>query len=101
MAAYYDALALSGTTPRETVLVCVEKAAPYDVAVWQLDGEPLAMGREQYRSALKTLAECLASGEWPGRFPALQQFDVPGWAYPDVEREADSYDDEQEDSFDE
>jgi hypothetical protein len=92
MAAYHDGLELLGHKASETVLVCVEKSAPYDVAVWQLDGEPLEMGREQYRAALRDLAECRASGEWPGRFPELRQFEVPGWAYPEVERAIDDDD---------
>lgn len=101
MAMYRDGLELIGTAPTETVLVVVESSEPHDVAVYMLDGEPLEFGREQYRMCLDRLAGCRMSGEWHGRAPEPVQFDVPAWAYPDVERAANNYDDETEDGYDE
>lgn len=46
--------------------LCVESAAPYLVAVHRAAEAWVIRGRDAYRSALDTYAECLASGVWPG-----------------------------------
>ena len=33
---------------------------------------------------LDLLAECEASGEWPGRYPEAVILDAPGWYFPDA-----------------
>lgn len=62
------------------VLVAVEKSAPYDVGVFELDTEALDVGKRRWRKWLDRLAECLAADKWPGRYDSIQQFSLPSWA---------------------
>jgi PDDEXK-like domain of unknown function (DUF3799) len=47
-------------------LIWVEKSPPYCVRAQQLKDEDIARGMKQNRVALRTFADCLASGVWPG-----------------------------------
>lgn len=47
-------------------LVWVEKNPPYCVRAQQLRDEDISRGARQNRVALRTFADCLASGVWPG-----------------------------------
>lgn len=85
MAMYYDGLTILGREPQETVLYAVEPSAPYDTAIWILPDEALDLGREQYRQALRRLAECRASDRWPGQVPTPTVLTLPSWAWPDDE----------------
>lgn len=65
------------------VIVAAETSAPHDVVVYVLDEETLAVGREEYRSALKRLAECTESQQWPGLAGGVEQLlQLPRWALP-------------------
>jgi hypothetical protein len=56
---------LSGESP-PWLWLCAESAPPYLVAVHAAAEAWLIRGRDAYRRALRTYAECQASGEWPG-----------------------------------
>lgn len=58
-------------------LIAVEATAPHDVAVYELDDVVMAAARARRRGYLTRLAECEASGVWPGQVPALEPLDVP------------------------
>jgi hypothetical protein len=47
-------------------LIWVEKTPPYCVRVTTIKDDDLARGAQQNRIALRTFADCLASGVWPG-----------------------------------
>lgn len=47
-------------------LVWVESSPPHSVRVQQLKDEDLARGTKMNRVALRTFAECLSTGVWPG-----------------------------------
>ena len=49
----------------DCLLVFVEKAPPYAVALVQLDEEALYQARCINRGAIDTFAKCLETGEWP------------------------------------
>lgn len=64
-------------------LVFTEKTPPHCARVVTLKGSDLARGAQQNRAALRTFAECLKTGEWPG--PGGVQSDaefmeLPAWA---------------------
>jgi hypothetical protein len=61
------------------LLVFQETSAPYLVHVVELDDTWLAMGEERNRRALRTFAECTASGHWPG-FESITLSTPPRWA---------------------
>jgi hypothetical protein len=46
--------------------LCVETSAPHLIGIHRAAEAWLIRGRELYRQALRTWAECEASGEWPG-----------------------------------
>jgi hypothetical protein len=78
--------AITGRLPLMVEIV-VESAAPHAVAVYRIPEHVLERGRQEYRAALATLAECEASGIWPGPVEGEVEFDLPGWAYPEDESE--------------
>ena len=70
--------------PAEHVLIAVEKAAPYDIAIFQLDADAIAVGAEKRAELLATLAECEQTGRWPGRHPepvTLDGSNLPPWIF--------------------
>ena len=79
---YYDGFErITGCKPAMVEIV-VESAAPHAVAVYRIPDHVLERGRQEYRDALTTLAQCETSGVWPGPVVGEVEFDLPGWAYP-------------------
>lgn len=89
---YTDGLkALTGNTPRFW-FVFIEENPPHMILV--ADGHScyderdaatnplgyLQIGREQYKQALKTVADCQASGEWEGYPIEPMEMCIPKWA---------------------
>jgi PDDEXK-like domain of unknown function (DUF3799)/LAGLIDADG-like domain len=65
------------------LFVVQEKAPPYEVAVYELDGESLWAGAERNQRARRIYARCVAAGEWPGYQPGEEKIttiSVPRWA---------------------
>ena len=71
-------------TDRElpAVMIAVEPAAPHDVAVYAIMDEALFAGEEEVEELLALLKECRATDSWRGRFSAVQELDLPRYAYP-------------------
>ncbi|HEY3494779.1 MAG TPA: PD-(D/E)XK nuclease-like domain-containing protein [Polyangiaceae bacterium] len=67
---------------RGAVLIAAESVAPFDVVVYELEDEPLGVGRELYEQALVRLVECERTGSWPGISPDILPFKLPKWASP-------------------
>lgn len=67
--------------------VVVEKAAPYEVAVFQLTEQWVDMGRAKAAAARRLFAEATASGVWPGYDTAPTFLAPPAWAV--IEHELD------------
>jgi hypothetical protein len=65
----------------ETFLtIAVESARPYAVAVYPASPELIDAGRRRIRSAMETLADCIASGKWLGYGDQiLDPIDLPHW----------------------
>lgn len=64
-------------------LICVEHNAPHDVCVVDPEESSLDMGRELVMRLLEKVAECRASGKWPGRYETRQLIALPAWAFDD------------------
>jgi hypothetical protein len=62
------------------VFIAVEKTAPYAVAVYELDAEAMAAGDELRLRDLRMIADCRATGEWPGYGDDCQSLSLPKWA---------------------
>lgn len=72
-----------GWEPARILIVAVESAPPFDLAVYQLDSQAVEAGEALVDSLLARVAECEASGQWPGAHPEVETLDVPGWYYGD------------------
>ena len=70
-------------------LVVVESARPFEVVVYTLDELTLGAGLEECRGLLRRVAECRASGKWPGRFDGETTLNLPNWAFNNDEDSAD------------
>ena len=65
-ALYTDVLEANGHIVEGFVFIAVEKNPPYAVAVYVIEDEDIARGREKYLENLKTWRECKATNKWPG-----------------------------------
>lgn len=54
-----------GVAP-STYLIAVENVQPHDVCVYRVGGDSVEVGRRKVDEWMATLAECMASGQWPG-----------------------------------
>lgn len=61
------------------VLIPVEKAPPYDVAVYEIGDQSLDVANSEIDDMLKLLRECQERDEWPGAYPGLGIVDLPRW----------------------
>lgn len=79
-AAHYCTLANANNMAVERFYwIAVEKAAPFAVAVYEPSEEVLARGYRLAEAALKRVAECCESSEWPG-YPSSAVLQYPAWA---------------------
>ena len=79
---YLDGLAAHGDDLEGNfTFVVQEKTYPYAVACYVIADEAIALGRSQYKKALRTFSECQDSGLWPGYEENITYIDVPKWAY--------------------
>lgn len=82
-AMYVDAVkALTGRW-RPYYIVAVEKAEPFDVAVYEIGGDVLEIGRSQYTDNLRKVKDCRRTGIWPGVCSGVQSLEMPHWFYTD------------------
>jgi hypothetical protein len=65
-----------------TVEIVVEAKPPHAVAVYAIVDDVMEQGRDDYAQLLDRLAECEASGLWPGPVDGEQVLSLPSWAYP-------------------
>lgn len=72
--------AATGDRPDAFMFLAVEKEAPYAVAFYYADDDMIEAGRRECRAALRTYAECLNSGKWPGYLDRLMPLGLPRWA---------------------
>jgi exodeoxyribonuclease VIII len=62
------------------ITIAVEKTRPFAVAVYPLSGALIAAGQRRIEAAMTLLAECEASGVWPGYGDLVQEpIELPGW----------------------
>jgi hypothetical protein len=78
---YLDAARAAGLDAKRVVIVCASKKEPIDVLVRPVDAALLDEGREAYERALQRIAECTASGDWPGMSEDEEvPLKLPPWA---------------------
>ena len=70
-----------GWVPQRRILIAVEKDAPHDVAVYELDDVACEVGDEKAAELLAKLKECEDADSWPGRYTTEQTLQLPGWVF--------------------
>ena len=62
------------------ITIAVESERPFAVAVYPASGALIAAGQRRIEAAMTLLAECWATGKWPGYGDLVQEpIDLPGW----------------------
>jgi exodeoxyribonuclease VIII len=80
---YLDGVEQStGTRPEQFLFICVEKKAPYAVAVYAADAEMIAAGAQTAARDLDVLATCKAANAWPGYSDQIEPISLPAWMRP-------------------
>lgn len=72
-----------GWMPERVLIVAAEKAAPYDVAVFELDKLTLDLASDEVEQLLLKLAGHQAADQWPGRYSEEQALQLPAWVFGD------------------
>ncbi len=82
-AAYYNYVSTLACKKEfnQFIFGCLEKSAPYDIAVYYIISEVIAHGEYVMREDLNTYAKCLESNIWEGYSRKIQPIDMPKWAY--------------------
>lgn len=84
LAFYAEGLAISsGAGAFEPFIIAVESDEPHDVAVFGIEPESLEAATDMAHDLLERLAECRATGEWPGRYAEAMTLELPPWALDD------------------
>jgi hypothetical protein len=79
---YRRVLALNGLDLPPKIIT-VESAEPHDVAVFGVDEDALYFADAEITELLRRVADCTASGKWPGRYEtAEERLALPSWAFP-------------------
>lgn len=62
--------------------IAVEKEAPFNCEVYELDDESIAIGRAEYLADIETFKTCLKTENWHGytKEPAIHVIGLPAWA---------------------
>jgi hypothetical protein len=80
-ALYLDGALANGFEVCRVVLIAAESEPPHDLAIYHLSEDLIDHGRHQYKRALQGIAECRASGHWPGVDGGKEiELGVPDWA---------------------
>jgi hypothetical protein len=66
-----------GRVPDRFVICAFEKQPPFGLRVYDVKPDSLRRGRESYRAALDTYAECVRTGIWPGYPSGITQIGIP------------------------
>jgi len=77
---YLDLCELIGLDKTAFAFVCVEKSAPYAVAVYNLLDDVIDAGRRLYHRDLQVYRNCVESGKWPGYGYGIASIGIPQWA---------------------
>lgn len=63
------------------VEIVVESAPPHAVVVYKIPEDVLLQGEEEFGQLMVQLAECEASGKFPGPATVEQELSLPSWVY--------------------
>jgi hypothetical protein len=67
------------------MLLAIETEAPHMPALYRLRDEAILAGDEEIGRALRGIRDCFKSGVWPGYGDTVNEIDLPGWKYRQLE----------------
>lgn len=71
---------VTGVEIKAYIFIAFEKERPYDVQPYILPDLELQAGKEHVQQLMRKIADCKASGIWPGRSPDIKTIGVPRYA---------------------
>jgi hypothetical protein len=80
----------NGLGAEHFAVIAVEKEPPYCVQAFVATPGMLSAGEEQFKTLLKTYAQCVKTGRWPGYAETFQPLDLPHYGYGQVDEEVDA-----------
>jgi len=66
--------------PHSFIFLAIEPEPPFAYALWRADTDVIAKGQHDRMRALRRVAECQSSGEWPAYEPGIWPISLPKWA---------------------
>ena len=78
---YQDGCRAVGIDIKHFVFICVEKSAPYGVAVYRLLDDAIGLGREENERLLTKYAACERNNDWFGYENEFKDVSLPVWAF--------------------
>jgi len=88
MAFYRDGLRNNDVKVVKAINIVVQASPPYEVSVFGYGiDEAIYAGELLYHKLLMELAQCIDSGQWPGRYREEQAIQLPKWAGDELEEE--------------
>ncbi len=81
-AAYYSDVweEAGGGKVHAFMFICIEKEAPYSIAVYEIDRTSVMIGRSEYMRNLDTYIACEKEGFWPSYAEEITPIGIPAWA---------------------
>jgi len=73
---------LTGRRPR-VLCIAQEKTAPYPAVVYEWREDEMTSGRVIYRAALRVIAQCLKTNDWPSYTASVIPMSLPEWGMAD------------------
>lgn len=62
-------------------IIAIEKDAPYDFAIYEIDDLAIEEGRRSYQKEIVSYQKCLESDTWPGLPKTGQRITLPAYAF--------------------
>lgn len=80
--AYSSAAEAAFGKPFRFYFVCVERKAPYTVAVYEVDEAMMSEGKYKFEKALGIYKKCKESDAWPNKEINIEKLSYPSWYVP-------------------
>jgi len=71
---------ITGRDYEHFVMLAVEKTPPYLTALYALDDEAIAFGRQKYMEAIEIYLQYRGANSWPGYSDQIETIGLPKWA---------------------
>ena len=84
---YLDTVTRAGAPVENFVLIAVENTAPHEIALYELDGDALELGRREYVHWLDRYEMHRSTDTWPGYSQDVGSLSLPPWAESRTEEE--------------